>query len=160
MISIQSCGFDVSVLRDAGYDANTMRQFITSTDKAMRSIAGNELDIEISVMRSLFSSTGGTSWVSKEGWESLTSLDGGGNSSSSVPNRGQVSRQLTLQASLRKLFGLSADGNGRVSRLVLAANGLRGCIPPSIGSLCNLTHLVLNGNRLQGKLKFPCILLS
>ena len=48
--------------------------------------------------------------------------------------------------------GVSTDANGRVTRLVLEANGLTGPIPSSLGSLTNLEQLWLFRNQLTGSI--------
>ena len=49
-------------------------------------------------------------------------------------------------------FGVTTDENGRVTRLDLRVNGLRGSLPPALGQLHNLTYLNLRGNPLSGSL--------
>ena len=49
-------------------------------------------------------------------------------------------------------FGVTTDENGRVTRLDLRVNGLRGSIPQALGQLQNLTYLNLRGNQLSGSI--------
>ncbi|WP_428273460.1 Ig-like domain-containing protein [Candidatus Palauibacter sp.] len=51
---------------------------------------------------------------------------------------------------LSEWFGVEADADGRVTRLVLGDNGLEGRIPPEIGDLSRLTDLQLNQDALTG----------
>ena len=46
--------------------------------------------------------------------------------------------------------GVITNDDGRVIRLTLRENDLRGEIPPELGSLSNLTYLHLGGNDLSG----------
>ncbi len=48
--------------------------------------------------------------------------------------------------------GVTLDGNGCVSSLILFNRGLNGSIPPEIGNLNNLTGLVLAYNQLSGSI--------
>ena len=47
-------------------------------------------------------------------------------------------------------YGVTTDGNGRVTELNLTSNQLKGEIPPELGSLTNLKVLALGGNELTG----------
>ena len=47
-------------------------------------------------------------------------------------------------------YGVTTDGNGRVTELDLDGNQLSGEIPPELGNLANLTRLYLDGNQLTG----------
>ena len=49
-------------------------------------------------------------------------------------------------------YGVSVDSTGRVERLDLRDNDLRGPIPPEIGKLRALTFLELSGNDLDGSI--------
>ena len=51
---------------------------------------------------------------------------------------------------LSEWFGVEADADGRVTRLVLGDNGLEGRIPSEIGDLSRLTDLQLNQDALTG----------
>ena len=53
-------------------------------------------------------------------------------------------------APLRNWHGVDTDSRGRVSRLVLHANGLTGPIPSELGSLASLRTLALGFNGLTG----------
>ena len=48
--------------------------------------------------------------------------------------------------------GVTADHNGRVTRLNLGGVGLTGEIPPELGDLTDLVHLDLRQNRLSGEI--------
>ena len=54
--------------------------------------------------------------------------------------------------SLKHWHGLTCDKNGNVVKMCLPNNNLEGCMPSTIGSLCNLTHLWLDGNKMYGPL--------
>ena len=77
------------------------------------------------VLGILFESTGGRSWANHDNW--LT------------------------DAPLEEWAGVQTDASGRVKRLNLGANGLRGEIPAELGDLANLQFLDLNNNGLRGK---------
>ncbi len=47
-------------------------------------------------------------------------------------------------------YGVTTDDSGRVIRLNLSENWLRGVLPPALGDLTNLTELKLWGNQLSG----------
>ena len=49
-------------------------------------------------------------------------------------------------------YGVTVAANGRVKGLDLASNGLKGTIPPEIGSLRYLQELHLSKNQLTGSL--------
>lgn len=54
------------------------------------------------------------------------------------------------EAPIGTWYGVSADPTGRVTMLRLDDNGLRGRIPPELGSLTTLERLWLSGNELRG----------
>ena len=55
-------------------------------------------------------------------------------------------------APLNEWHGVTTDHNGRVIRLELDRNGLRGAIPPELGNLARLQRLDLEANQLKGPL--------
>ncbi|CAN0350723.1 unnamed protein product [Scytosiphon promiscuus] len=79
-----------------------------------------------SALVALLRATGGTSaWLNSTNWDT--------------------------DAELSKWYGVEVDGDGRVVKLSLAANHLRGNIPPELASLAALQTLDLNSNELQGE---------
>ena len=50
-------------------------------------------------------------------------------------------------------FGVTCDGNDRVTSLMLRNNWLSGELPPELGQLSRLQELYLNGNRLVGSIR-------
>ncbi len=84
----------------------------------------NEPDME--VLELLFETSGGPSWTSASGWFETPVLD--------------------------EWDGVTADSLGHVVALDLARNGLKGSLPPSLGSLSQLTTLRVGGNELAGRL--------
>ena len=56
------------------------------------------------------------------------------------------------EAPIGEWHGVTADGNGRVARLDLQGNQLKGEIPQELGNLANLTFLNLSYNQLTGEI--------
>ena len=87
-------------------------------------------DVECSVhtdrdiLALLYESMGGHRWHVKDGWLS--------------------------ERPLSEWHGVSTDGDGRVTEIVLVVNGLSGSIPPELGGLSELAHLILGLNSLSG----------
>ncbi|MDE2965548.1 MAG: leucine-rich repeat domain-containing protein [Acidobacteriota bacterium] len=88
---------------------------------------GNERMTDREVLEALYAATGGPAWSDRTNWLSA--------------------------APLGDWFGVSTDGNGRVTSLALPGNGLSGAIPPVLGRLSNLQRLHLGDNQLSGS--FP-----
>ncbi|WP_419859624.1 Calx-beta domain-containing protein [Candidatus Palauibacter sp.] len=76
------------------------------------------------VLRALYDATEGAKWTKRDNW--LT------------------------DAPLGEWHGVGIDDDGRVVRLSLADNNLRGNLPAELGDLTNLTELRLNRNKLSG----------
>lgn len=55
-------------------------------------------------------------------------------------------------APLGQWHGVGTDDEGRVVSLKLRGNGLEGEIPPELGDLANLDHLILSSNDLEGEI--------
>ena len=96
-----------------------------------------EIDLDRAALVALYNATDGPNWVDNTNW--LT------------------------DAPLGEWYGVTTDGRGRVVRLDLSAewnfatggpgrHGLRGQLPPELGSLSNLTHLDLGLNELTGSI--------
>ncbi len=66
------------------------------------------------------------------------------------PNWRRNTNWLT-DAPLDEWYGVATDSAGRVSSMSLHANQLTGEIPPELGQLANLQHLLLNENQLTGE---------
>ena len=75
---------------------------------------------------SLFASARGEEWTHREGWGS--------------------------EALVGEWYGVTADGDGRVTALRLGENGLRGTLPRELGEMTRLLELRLEGNDLVGPL--------
>ena len=75
---------------------------------------------EASVLSDFFSATFGASWTQNSGWE--TSAD------------------------ICTFYGVECDGSGRVAKIDLTQNGLKGTVPGSIFKLSQLTDLTLSKN--------------
>ena len=78
------------------------------------------------VLEHLFESTGGRSWTNHYNWLTDAPLDA--------------------------WHGVVTDASGRVQRLNLEYNGLKGGIPPELANLANLERLSLGGNGLTGEI--------
>ena len=74
----------------------------------------------------LYSATGGRGWINNDNW--LT------------------------EAPLDLWYGVSVDGENRVTGISLSFNNLTGSIPPELGNLANLTWLSLESNHLTGSI--------
>ncbi len=59
-------------------------------------------------------------------------------------------RNWTSDRPLSEWFGVEADADGRVTRLLLGDNGLEGRIPSELGDLSRLTDLQLNQDAIAG----------
>eukprot|EP00752_Nemacystus_decipiens_P001249 g1247.t2 len=75
-------------------------------------------------LSALFRSTGGAEWRRKDNWDT--------------------------GADLSRWFGVKVDAQGRVVRLALVGNFLRGTIPKELGKLTALQHLSMFDNQLSG----------
>ena len=89
-------------------------------------LSGCSLDGDQAVLVELYNATDGTNWTNNTNWNSSEPLD--------------------------QWYGVSTDGNGRVTRLTLGRNRLTGSIPSSLGGLTNLSTLLLNDNALTGSI--------
>ena len=76
------------------------------------------------VLKSLYEETGGPNWTNSENWLS--------------------------DEPLGDWYGVSVDGEGRVTSLELPNNDLTGTIPPELGNLARLTWLNFTSNDLTG----------
>ncbi len=76
------------------------------------------------ILVALHEATDGENWTSRENWLTDAPLD--------------------------DWFGVSVDGEGRVTQINLPDNGLSGALPPELGELSTLERLVLGSNRLTG----------
>ena len=76
------------------------------------------------VLEDLYTALGGAQWANAGNWNT--------------------------NAPLEEWWGITLDGQGRVSRLDLRGQGLNGALPSGIASLTYLTHLTLDGNSLDG----------
>ena len=84
------------------------------------------IDWDLHALTAFYNATGGPHWEQKTGW--LT------------------------DAPVEEWHGVSVDENGRVVRLRLGLNDLRGSIPPEIAGLTELTDLSLSRNDLEGSI--------
>ena len=83
-------------------------------------------DLDRAVLVALYNATDGPNWENNSNW-----LSG---------------------APIGEWYGVTADDSGRVTKLGLYNNQLRGEIPPELGSLVNLTGLFLGSNQLSGEI--------
>ena len=80
--------------------------------------------VDRAALEALYDATGGAGWTDSTSWKT--------------------------PAPLGEWHGVTTDGAGRVSRLVLRDNGLAGPIPPDVGNLAHLEGLFLDNNDLTG----------
>ena len=81
---------------------------------------------DTAALQALYDATNGANWTDKTYWG-------------------------TAQA-LSTWHGVTTDGDGRVTRLELDDNGLRGMLPSALGDLSELKRLNLEDNPLRGSL--------
>ena len=96
------------------------------TPRALAVTVSAQLLNDRDALKALYHVTGGPDWDRSDRW--LTDLP------------------------MRLWYGVSTDSAGRVERLELRDNDLRGPIPPEIGKLGALTFLELSGNDLDGSI--------
>ncbi|PRP86412.1 leucine-rich repeat receptor protein kinase EXS-like [Planoprotostelium fungivorum] len=77
------------------------------------------------LLNSIFYNTGGAAWIRQDNWTSLE-----------VP--------------ISQWYGVTTDGAGNVTQLILPANQLAGSLPASMSSLIYLNYLDLSYNSLNG----------
>ena len=77
-------------------------------------------------LEAFYDATNGSSWTTNTNWKTTEALSA--------------------------WYGVTTDGNGRVTELVLDYNQLRGEIPASLGNLANLEILNLYDNQLSGEI--------
>ena len=82
--------------------------------------------VEHAVLTAFFDATGGSNWRRSDNWLS--------------------------DRPLGDWYGIDADGDGRVTRLILKGNNLSGYLPPELGDLSHLRELRLHSNRLTGSI--------
>ena len=83
-------------------------------------------DLERETLVKLFNATDGPNWTNKEGWLS--------------------------EGPLGSWYGVGTDGNGKVTKLILHENNLRGELVPELGQLASLDTLALTSNELTGNI--------
>ena len=97
---------------------------------AISSHAGTGVDCapptDRQILTSLYDATGGPEWSNRENW---------------LTNR-----------PLEEWHGVTVDTNGRVTRLDLRNNDLTGEIPPELGALASLEHVLFGRNELRGRI--------
>ncbi len=89
---------------------------------------------DLNALNVFFHATGGDNWLNSSNWLTNAPLD--------------------------QWHGISTDENGRVSVLDLHENGLTGKLPPELGDLGELEHLIVWSNQLTGGLPHELTRLS
>ncbi len=78
-------------------------------------------------LEALYRATGGANWSNNDKW-------------------------MSTDAPIDEWYGVTTDNDGRVIRLDLYSNNLKGSIPAELGNLANLISLGLDANELSGSL--------
>ncbi len=113
--------------RNDGLCAPATADFEAWRGRRSRNLRGPRCnEAELIALEQFFESTGGASWTRSTKW-----LDG---------------------VVVEEWYGVDANSLGRVTALDLSDNGLRGTLPPSLGSLEELSVLGLGGNALSGRM--------
>ena len=99
---------------------------------ASRGVLCNRFDLI--VLESLREATGGANWIRSDGWFETHATS--------------------------EWYGVHADSLGRVTRLDLNGNGLKGRLPGTLGGLTQLKELRISGNALSGQLPLSLLELS
>ena len=84
------------------------------------------VNAEREALLDLYASTGGPSWTNRSGWATDTPAC--------------------------EWFGVTCRSDGIVARISLSLNGLKGPLPPSIGTFTHLESLDLQYNKLSGSI--------
>ncbi|WP_420635434.1 Ig-like domain-containing protein [Candidatus Palauibacter sp.] len=110
------------LVRAAGDGAAT----ITATAGAVTGQASvSVMDLDRAVLATLYEVTGGANWTRNDNWLSDTPLG--------------------------EWYGVTTDSENRVVEINLQHNNVRGPVPPELGTLSQLTDLVLWGNPLRDR---------
>ena len=89
-------------------------------------LAQGSVATDKAALEALYDATAGSSWTTRTNWKTTEVLSA--------------------------WYGVTTDGNGRVTELVLCYNQLSGEIPAALGNLANLQTLDLCGNQLSGEI--------
>ena len=117
-LKLESLDFDGTHVC-ATRDAGFQAWLVSISDRTIAECVELDTDALVALV-GLYTSTGGKNWINNENWLS--------------------------QAPLVAWYGVTTDGNGRVTELDLSDNNLNGSLPSSLSKLADLVKINLSGN--------------
>ena len=97
---------------------------VTQITVAGARAAGDSVEADTAALTALYTSAGGDNWATNTNWATAEPIG--------------------------TWFGVTTDGNGRVTGLNLRTNNLVGTLPDELGNLTSLLQIYLQDNQLSG----------